>query len=64
MKTAMPTALMPTRMLIVTSSEGIANRMVQNPTYSYVGQNPQPTQNNQSILGYSATQNYEFGVLL
>ncbi len=42
---ATPMAPMPTMMLIVTSSEGIAKSLVQNPTYSYVGHNPQPTHN-------------------
>ncbi len=41
----MPMAPMPMMMLIVTSSEGIAECLVQNPTYSYVGHNPQPTHN-------------------
>jgi hypothetical protein len=42
---AAPMALMPMMMLIITLSEGIAKRLVQNPTYSYVGHNPQPTHN-------------------
>jgi hypothetical protein len=45
MEAAALMATMPTMMLIVTSSEGIAKRLVQNPTYSYVGHNPQPTHN-------------------
>jgi hypothetical protein len=41
------TASMPTRMLVTLSpcQKGIPNRLVQNPTYSYIGHNPQLTHN-------------------
>jgi hypothetical protein len=50
-----PTALMPTRMLIVTSLEGYCRLPGTKPMYSYVDHNPQPTPNvRQCIVTYMA----------